>query len=235
MNYTAFIIPVDDEGRELTDSKGVSQAIQKDARINVRCEEQSSLCNDNLLFILPNLDFENYRVVINLHVDPLLVGLFDSVYFYLTTSNRNFSRFLIIFRSILLFISLVFGGVYLSFYARAAADTLTFEHHFILILSAALVFLNDPVYSLSVLYGYVPLVVLSTMYVAVFFSLVLLFNLVMYKRMHAEIDQAHTNLLTNLNISTASAAFMFLATLLIVLAVYSRFDPTVNIETQCPH
>lgn len=185
-----------------------------------------------MLFLFPDLQHENYKLVINLEVDNSLAQVFDEIFFYVSYSNSSFTVFLIAFRSFLLVLSILTGCLYLRFYTSISKDSVTFEHRFIGILSIALIFLNDPIYVVSVLYGYLPLVVISTSYIAMFFSLVLFFNLVMYKRMHAEIDKKETNLITDLNIATAAAVFILLASILIVLAVYSRFDPTVNVATE---
>lgn len=190
------------------------------------------VCEDNMLFLFPDLKHENYKLVINLEIDRSMAQVFDEVFFYLSYSNSAFTVFLIIFRSFLLLASIVTAVIYLKFYSSISQDSVTFEHRFIGILSIGLILLNDPIYVVSVLYGYLPLVAISASYIAMFFSLVLFFNIVMYKRMHAEINKKETNLVTDLNIATASAVFILLASIMIVLAVYSRFDPTVNLATQ---
>lgn len=230
VNYTVFIIPTDDQGNEIGGPAGTSLAIRKDATIDVYCYQSDLVCDDNLLFIFPDLQFQNYRLIINLDLLPPLQSLFKEAFFYVTASNPGFSVFLIVVRSVLLLLSIVFGFFYLRFYSATPAQDRTFEHHFITILTVALIMLNDPVYAVSVLYGYLPLVVLSTLYIAIFFTLVFFFNLVMYKRMHSEVGNRFTNLISNSTIAAALSFFGLIASVLIVVAVYSRFDPTVDLE-----
>jgi len=230
VNYTVFIIPTDNAGNEIGGPAGTSLAIRKDATIDVFCYQSDMVCDDNLLFIFPDLRYTNYRLIINLEMLPPLKNFFAEAFFYVTASNPRFSVFLIAVRSFLLLLSLVFGAFYLRFYSAAPIEDRTFEHHYIMVLSVALVMLNDPIYSLSVLFGYLPLVVFSTLYIAVFFSLVFFFNLVMYKRMHSEIGQRFTGLISNSTIAAALSFFSMIAAVLVVVAVYSRFDPTVDLE-----
>lgn len=150
--------------------------------------------------------------------------------FFVNRSNPSFTFFLLVVRYWLLGIALIGFGFYLNFYLNSSKTNLTFEHHYIMILSIGLLMMNDPLSAATILIGTPVFVVFSTIYVTLFLSLILFFWTLMYTRIHSEIDKKETNLVNCWNISYSFAFFIFLTSVFVSVAISSRSDPGLNQE-----
>lgn len=199
--------------------------------MNVNCPAKSAYCDSNVLLLYPQLDFDNYLLEIDIFIDPAFTNLIDGIVFDGKTQNSEFTNYLIIFRYLWFGISILALMVYSCFYCKSTKSNLTFEHHFIMILSVSLVFFNDPFFAATLFKPSVTLAVLSTIFVVQFVSLLVFFWVVMWRRMHLEPVSQTTNQSGVLPISISLLFFILLAVAGCLASVYSRFEPGVHANT----
>lgn len=200
--------------------------------MTVNCDSNTIYCSENLLLMYPAIEFPDARFTVFIDIDPVLADLVQGVEFFMYTSNPQYTVYLLVLRSSLLFISIVGLIGYAWFYKNMKPENRSFEHKFIYVLSFFLVLFNDPLYALSTFFGSIVFAVFSTLHITMFFSSVFFFFIVMFPRMNKENGKIDTKFVNFQNISVTFLVFVFLSLLLSIQNVYCRFNPSIHFDTQ---
>lgn len=200
--------------------------------MSVSCHGKSSFCDDNLLMMYPSIDFTNVRFFVSVEMDDILANIVDEVFFFMYTSNPNYTTYLIVLRYTLLLISMIGLISFGCFYRGIQNQNKTFEHKYILILSIALVLFNDPLYALTTYYGSITLAVFSTIHVSMFFAFIIFFLMVMFPRMNFELNKITSEMVSCTNVFFGLLIFIFITLLLSIQTVYCHFNPSIHFDVQ---
>jgi hypothetical protein len=207
-------------------------SITSNDTLQVICDPLEEYCETNVLLIYPQLDYQNYLIEIEFEVDPNLHTLVDGMAFGGRTQNPRFTMYLIVYRYILLGISVLALLSYLWFYCRTPASQLTFEHKFILLLSLSLVFFNDPIFAVTVFKPSIGAAVFSTIFVMQFMGFLVVFWVAMWRRMHHEMVMRTSNQADWVAWGTGLLIFILLTVAGCSASVYTRLEPTMHIYTR---
>jgi hypothetical protein len=118
---------------------------------------------------------------------------------------------------------------YLSFYIKVPSEYVTFEHKFILALSAALILFNDPFYGFTLLNPGNLSVFMSTLYITGFIALLVYFWMVMFQRIYKEPLRVDSKLMNLPVIMLGIVLFILLTSTALSTTILRRFDPGVNV------
>lgn len=199
--------------------------------MDINCPANNEYCDTNMFLIYPQLDFSRYKIEIQLNIETSHLSLVDGISFRIRSQNPEFTRFLVTFRYVWLGISILSLIAYFWFYCRAGIKKMTFEHNFILILSISLVFFNDPIFGATLFKPSIAGAVLSTLFVTQFISLLIVFWIIMWRRMHLESVSISTNQIGLIPLFLGLLVFVLLSVAGCVASVYSRFEPGVHANT----
>lgn len=224
LNYTSQIYPVDDKG-DMLFSPGSSNNISNNNTIKIVCYADHLLCEDSIFVIYPQIFYSNYKVIISLTVNPEYYSIIKGFAFYADTQNPKYTKFLLSLRYVLLGLSIIGLLFYTINIFRVPWKVLTFEHRFIILLSVALVFFNDPIYAITILYSNISCAIVSTLFVTVFVSLLCFFWLIIVKRVVTEPTKPHTKLVGLWPILYSIVLFIMFSIACSFATVYARFDP----------
>lgn len=231
LGFTSNITAVNLNTTPMIDSNGKYFVVTSNDTLSVNCRSRKEYCDTNHLLLYPQLDFPNYLLEISLNIDPSIASLIDGIKFSAETQNIPFTNFLVIFRYLWLGISFVSFLIYFWFYCRAGMKKLTFEHHFILILSISLFFFNDPIFAVTLFRPSIASAVFSTIFVTQFISFLILFWIIMWRRMSSETVEPSTKQINFINLFLGFLIFVMLTVACSVASVYSRFQPGVHANT----
>lgn len=195
----------------------------------VNCPARQEYCDTNVLVMYPQLEYPNYKIEIEFLLDPQLNSLVDGMVFNGRTQNPKFTAFLMAFRYTLFAVSVLALLVYGFFYCRQPSNHLTFEHKFILLLSASLCFFNDPIFGITIMKPTIAAAVFSTLFVMQFIGLLVVFWVAMWRRMHMETVSP-----TTAQANWAAWLLGFIVFVLLTVAgsassVYTRLDPSSHV------
>lgn len=128
-------------------------------------------------------------------------------------------------------LGLIFYGL---FFIRIPKNLRTFEHKYILLLSVSLVIFNDPFYLLTIYKAGPTMAFFSTFFVVQFITFLIIFWVVMIRRIHKEPVRVGTKLLDRYSLIIGSIGFiLYLVTGMIASMVY-RFNPGFHANTEFP-
>ena len=200
--------------------------------MEVNCPAGQEYCKINTLLLYPQLEYNDYVLEIDLQVESSIASLVDGILFGAKLENPQFTNSLLAFRYFWFGFSLISLLVYSVFYAHSRKNELTFEHHFILVLSISLVFFNDPIFAVTVFYPSKVSAVFSTIFVMQFVALLTVFWVIMWRRMHFEGAKRTSNMCGWMSILIGLIMFIVLTVGGSVASVYSRFEPGVQANTE---
>jgi hypothetical protein len=209
-----------------------SLKILNEDKLRIFCPEDSSVCNDNLFILYPQISHKGYIIRISVEIPDSLVGLGDSFVFWATTSNPAFTTFLLALRYTLVSLSIVSLLIYAVCFFRSPAHIRTFEHRFILLLSATLVLFNDPLYAVTILKSNQLSAILSTVFVTSFVCLLVFFWMIMVRRIHIEPSSVHTSLIKVYSVSLGALFFAIITVPGIIASIYTRFNPSLHFSAE---
>ena len=226
------MFPITEYGFQMFDEQNVAHNKTTDSRVSVHCEKGGNVCQDNLLALYPSVTHPNVRFYVKVALDKLFEGIIESMKFYMYTSNPEYTFYLLGLRYSLLLVSIIGLISYFFFFKNLQPSNRTFEHKYILVLSIALIALNDPFYALTVFHNSPQLTTLSTISVSLFISLLLFFWMVMFPRINYEHNKISTGFASVMTIAVAFVLFIFLTMLLLIHSVYSRYNPSIHWEVK---
>ncbi len=125
-------------------------------------------------------------MVLEIDVPNEYKGILKGIEFDAEVVNKKFTNFSLVLRYTFLTLSIISGIFYLLFFFRTPAALRTFEHKYIAVFTVALVLFNDPFYFLTIYEANEFLACLSTFWVVLFATLLLLFWVIMFQRMTVE-------------------------------------------------
>lgn len=163
------------------------------SQIEIFCPAKSQVCNRNVFIFYPEINHNNYKLEIDLDTGHMS-GEFRAFSFSAVTANSRYTMFLLLLRYSLFLISVLMGSRYFKVYWSMNNFVKTFEHKAIFWLSIFLIFFNDPFYAATILKSNLFFSVLSTLFVCVFISFLILFWIVMLQRIHKEPATPETKL-----------------------------------------
>lgn len=184
--------------------------------------------------IYPQLDHRNYLIEIEFDVDPTLNSLVDGMVFQGRTQNPKFTQFLIIFRYVLLGVSVLALLVYMVFYCRIPLSQYTFEHKAILLLSLSLVLFNDPIFAVTIFRPTIGAASVSTIFVMQFVGLLVWFWVAMWRRMHREAVNRNTKQADWVAWLLGFLVFAMLTIACAAGSVYTRLNPGFHAYARRP-
>lgn len=232
LDFKAIIIAVDDSGVAENDQDGFGNA--KQHKLVVHCEKDSRYCEESGFVLNPRITSRNYYVSIQIELDSIYKPLVKGMRFFAKTQNPAYTSYLLGVRYACLIISLVFSSAYLLFFRQIKPEFKTFEHKFILVLSIALIFFNDPIYAATMLTASTWLTILSALFVVVFIGLLIFFWIVMVQRIHKESIRVTTQLINSRNVALGVATFLVLAALTFFSSLVEHFDPAYHVDSDYP-
>lgn len=153
--------------------------------VEIFCPKDSEVCDRNIFIFYPEINHNNYKLEIELDTGHLN-SEFKAFTFSAVTANSRYTMFLLLLRYSLFIISVLMGSRYFKFYWAMNNFMKTFEHKAIFWLSIFLIFFNDPFYAATILKSNIFFSILSTLFVCVFLSFMILFWIVMLQRIHKE-------------------------------------------------
>lgn len=220
---------INPDGSPYLGSDNATWSITSNDTLTVVCESLSEYCQTNVLILYPQINFPNYKMEVTFTVDPNLNSLVDGIAFRGRTQNPRFTTYLVVYRYVLLGISVLCLLSYLWFYCRHPASQLTAEHRFIGLLSVSLVLFNDPIFAVTLFKPSIGAAVFSTIFVMQFIGLIVVFWVTMWRRMHSE-----TVLRTTRQADWASWGLGFLVFAMLTIAgcaasTYTRLNPSVHV------
>ena len=163
------------------------------SEVEIFCPAKSQVCDRNVFIFYPEINHNNYKLEIELDTGHMS-GEFRAFSFSAVTANSRYTMFLLLLRYSLFLISVLMGSRYFKLYWSMNNFVKTFEHRAIFWLSIFLIFFNDPFYAATILKSNLFFSVLSTLFVCVFISFLILFWIVMLQRIHKEPATPETKL-----------------------------------------
>lgn len=155
------------------------------SQVEIFCPGDSDVCDRNIFIFYPEINHNNYKLDIQLDTGHLN-SEFKAFSFSAVTANSRYTMFLLLLRYSLFIVSVLMGSRYFKFYWAMNNFMKTFEHKAIFWLSIFLIFFNDPFYAATILKSNLVFSILSTLFVCVFLSFMILFWIVMLQRIHRE-------------------------------------------------
>jgi hypothetical protein len=231
MRFRSIITAVNGTGHALRDKNGKEITVSSNDTMIINCPAKKEFCDPNLMILYPQIDYYYYKLEIYLYADVAELALVDGVKFTARSQNPKFTNFLLIFRYVWFAVSILGLFGYTWFYCRSGVRKMTFEHHYILILSISLVFFNDPIFGITLFYPSIATSIFSTVFVTQFVALLILFWIIMWRRMHLESVAMRTSQIGILQIFIAFLIFAMLSIATCVASVYSRLEPGVHANT----
>lgn len=236
VRYDATLYPLTDSANWIMTEDGEDvEKVTTESQMSVVCPPNSRFCEANYLLMYPSIDTTNVRLAVNFHIDEPLKQVVTFANFFMYTSNPRYTIYLLVLRYSLLLISLISLIMYSRFYCHLEYKNRTFEHRFIMFLSVALVFFNDPLYAISSFYGSIAISVISTLNLAMFMAALLFFWMVMFPRMTFEINKVSTRFAGTLPRVLSLFVFLLISLLVSVQTVYCHFNPSIHLEIQLAH
>jgi hypothetical protein len=167
--------------------------IKTHSTINIFCPKGSRVCERNTFVFYPEINHSSYHLQIELDTGHL-AAQFESFHFTAVTANSKYTMFLLLLRYSLFILSVIMGSRYFKVYWALNKFVRTFEHKAIFWMSIFLILFNDPFYAATILKANIFFSVLSTLFVCVFLTSMIVFWIVMLQRMHKEPALAETKL-----------------------------------------
>ena len=167
--------------------------IKTKSEIEIVCQNESVVCDRNIFLFYPEINHSNYKLEIELDTGHLNAE-FKAFSFSAVTANSRYTMFLLLLRYSLFIISVLKGSRYFKLYWSLNNFVKTFEHKAIFWLSIFLIFFNDPFYAATILKANLFFSILSTLFVCVFLSFLILFWIIMLRRIHHEPATPETKL-----------------------------------------
>lgn len=232
LDFRAVVMPVDEQGYPIEKDPDAKHTRQH--KFKIHCDADSTLCQETGFILYPRTDHKNYRIRIELDIDTSYRSIIKGVRFLAKTQNPAYTSFLLGVRYTCLIISLAFSILYFLFYKKIKPEYKTFEHKYILVLSIALLFFNDPIYAATVLQASTFLAILSALFVVTFISALIFFWIVMVQRIHKEEIRVSTQMVNWINIILGVASFLILCAIVFISSIVTRFDPGYHIDSEYP-
>jgi hypothetical protein len=230
----AEIRPLDHNDKELLNENGQEVVIKNEDKVRIVCPEGSEYCNDNLFLLYPQITAPGYKFIITLMLEPHHNSILEAMSFFIYASNPTYTTYLMALRYTLLALSVITFAIYTCYYIKSPVELRTFEHRYILMLSIALIFFNDPFYALTILKSNPFWAVLSTLFVTTFVSLLVFFWMIMVRRIHLEPSSVHTKLTNPFTIAIGIFFFVIITVPAILASIYSRFNPSLHFNAEYP-
>lgn len=167
--------------------------IETHSKVEITCPKGSHVCERNTFIFYPEINHSSYKLEIELDTGHL-AAQFDSFHFTAVTANSKYTMFLLLLRYSLFLLSVIMGSRYFKTYWSLNKFVRTFEHKAIFWMSIFLILFNDPFYAATILKANIFFSVLSTLFVCIFLTSLILFWIVMLQRMHREPASAETKL-----------------------------------------
>lgn len=232
LDFKAIVIPIDDNGDPLEKANNFEHT--REHKFIIHCDAGSIYCEEHGFILYPRTDHKNYRIRIEIEIDNMYKSIIKGIRFFAKTQNPEYTKFLLAVRYTCFAISLAFSVWFFVFYKTIKPEYKTFEHKYILILSIAVLFFNDPLYGATVMKSSTFLAILSALFVVTFIGLLMFFWIVMVQRMHKESIHVSTQLVNFKNIALGTAAYITLTVIVCISSLISRFDPGYHVDAEYP-
>jgi len=234
VRYTSKITATDRNGSVIYDENNKPVIVSSNDTLKVFCPKHEAYCDTNRFLLYPQLDYIGYLLEVHFEIDDSLLSITDAVRFAGSTQNPPFTDFLLYFRysfTILSFIGLLLYCIHIC---RAPGADITFEHRMILALSVFLVLFNDPLFAATLFRPSSALAVVSTLFVTLFASSLVVFWMVMYRRIVTEVLEKNTKQCGWVSYIFGLILFCILSVASGLRSVYARFEPGVHPSTSLP-
>lgn len=208
--------------------------VNTNTTIQVNCPQGQEYCDTNVLILYPELEFRNYMITVQFMLDPSISQLVDGILFSGKTQNDKYTTYLMVYRYVLLAISILFCLAYVVFYCKTPKTQITFEHRFILLLSLSVVIFNDPVFAVTIFSPTIAAATFSVIFVMQFVGFLVVFWIVMWRRMHREPVSSSSKEANWMAWLLGFIVFVMLTIAGSAASVYTRIDPGVHPYTSRP-
>ena len=223
----------DDENKEievkfiLNITEPNEKVISNQGEIKFNCIKGQTACSEEFVYVQGSLSKGVHSYSIEFKPEDHLIGQIDTLFISAYTLSPEFYRFLLIFRYVFLIISLLGTIFYIIRYWKIGINLRSFEHRFILMLSIAVLFFNDPLYELTLYTGNSFLAVLSTIFITGFLAVLILFWSIIFVKLKNYPDSFLRNDILPIYFIPAIVVFI-VATISSLMAVFMlRFEPVL--------
>ena len=160
---------------------------------DILCNNKNILCEWNSLLIYPEIDYNNYKLEIELknfeNNSQILKYKFN-----VFTLNPKFFLLIFLIKLIFLFSSIASFYFYYKFYKSLNVFIRTFEHKAIFVISIGLILFNDPLSIVSLYTHSIALNIFTSLTSSIFITLLIYLWIIMLERIHKEPTTPETKL-----------------------------------------
>ena len=211
----------------IKDNKSVPTVSTHNATI--QCKMRTNRCNFKTVLAFNGLKKSDYKVSLSaVGASEVIGGLFNKMEVVVVTGNPAYYWFAIILRGVCFGVSLICLFLFLSHYRHCRNSRVRWELTQVLKLSLSLMFFNNPLYALSVIYPCILWRVVDTVLVVQFYATLIQFWMLF--SWQSKVGMSNT-------VSTTSSVFIWIASFCFALCIgaqtifsdsYSTFAPAAR-------
>ena len=184
--------------------------------------------------IYSQIQHEIYKVDLELEIPSEYNNILKGILFDAKVVSIGYTNFLIILRYTFFAISVMGLIFYAMFFLQIPKNLRTFEHKYIFVLSVSLVIFNDPFYLLTIYKAGPAMAFFSTLFVVQFVTFLIVFWVVMIRRIHREPVRVGTKLLDRYSLAIGVVGFVLYMVTGIIASMVYRFNPGFHADTDYP-
>ena len=177
-------------------SGAADSSIVSSSTVQITCNKGDLLCSQNVFLIYPQIDYAQFKLEIDLKTNESS-SWFESFKFEFIMVNSKYTLMIMGLKFVFFLISVILGIVYIRFFRKMNSFIKTFEHRMIYALSILLIMFNDPLTVLEVFKPSMFFLVLESFSISIFVTALIVFWIVMIKRIHSEATTPETKLIKN--------------------------------------